>query len=211
MKTILLRSHYLMPWVPSGTWICLLGAWHSLLPKHDRDYVLWNIGGLLVIEFVIQYFLIHCYAHLLSCVWCFVTSWSTAHQAPLFMEFSRQEYYIRLLFPTIGYLPDSGLEPVSSASPALAGGFFTTEPPQRLADCFYKDPKVNIFYFMGYIVPVMTTELCHCSMKQPQIIRCGCVPIILNLQKQVVRRICPMPIVCQTPSSTIYGISIMDQ
>ena len=136
------------------------------------------------------------------------TPWTGAHQAPLSKEFSRQEYWSGLPFPSPDDLLNPGFEP---ASPALAGGFFTTEPPQRLADCFYKDPKVNIFYFMGYIVPVMTTELCHCSMKQPQIIRCGCVPIILNLQKQVVRRICPMPIVCQTPSSTIYGISIMDQ
>ena len=34
-------------------------------------------------------------------------------------------------FPSPGDLPDPGLEPVSLASPALAGGFFTTEPPGR--------------------------------------------------------------------------------
>ena len=42
---------------------------------------------------------------------------------PLFMEFSRQEYWSGLLFPTPGDLPDQGIEP---GSPALADGFFIT-------------------------------------------------------------------------------------
>ena len=41
------------------------------------------------------------------------------------MEFSRQEYYGELPFPSPGDLPDPGIEPVSLMSPALAGGFFT--------------------------------------------------------------------------------------
>ena len=40
--------------------------------------------------------------------------------------FPRQEYWSGLPFPSLGDLPDSGIKP---ASPALAGGFFTTEPP----------------------------------------------------------------------------------
>ena len=47
------------------------------------------------------------------------------------MEFSRQEYWSGLLFPTAGDLPDLGIEPVASVSPALAGSFFTTEPPGK--------------------------------------------------------------------------------
>jgi len=39
------------------------------------------------------------------------------------MGFSRQQYWNRLPFPTPGDLPASGIEPVSLASPALAGGF----------------------------------------------------------------------------------------
>ena len=42
------------------------------------------------------------------------------------MGFSRQEYWSGLLFPSLGDLPDPGIEPVSLISPALAGGFFTT-------------------------------------------------------------------------------------
>jgi len=48
-----------------------------------------------------------------------------AHQAPLSMEFSRQEYCSRLPFPPPEGLPDPGIKLVSE-SPALAGGFFTS-------------------------------------------------------------------------------------
>ena len=44
------------------------------------------------------------------------------------MSFSKQEPWSELLFPSPGDLPNSGIEPVS---PALAGGFFTTEPPGK--------------------------------------------------------------------------------
>ena len=44
------------------------------------------------------------------------------------MGFSRQEYWSGLPFPSPGDLPDPGTEP---RSPALAGGFFTTEPPGK--------------------------------------------------------------------------------
>ena len=63
---------------------------------------------------------------MLSHVQLFVTPWTVAHQAPLSMGFSRQEYSSGLPFPPPGYLPDPGIK---SASPALAGGFFTTESP----------------------------------------------------------------------------------
>ena len=58
----------------------------------------------------------------------FVTPWAAARQAPLSMEFSRQEQWSELPFPPLGDLPDPGIEPTSPASPALAGRFFTTEP-----------------------------------------------------------------------------------
>ena len=54
----------------------------------------------------------------------FATSWIIACQAPLSMEFSRQEYWSGLPFPTLGNLPDPGIELVSLASPALADGYF---------------------------------------------------------------------------------------
>ena len=45
--------------------------------------------------------------------------------------FLRQEYWSGLPFPPPGDLPDSGMEPESLVSPALAGRFFTTEPPGK--------------------------------------------------------------------------------
>ena len=62
----------------------------------------------------------------------FVALWTVDHQAHLSMEFPRQEYCSGLLLPTPGDLPNPGIEPVSLASPALAGSFFfTTEPPGK--------------------------------------------------------------------------------
>ena len=43
----------------------------------------------------------------------FVTLWTVAHQAPLSMGFSRQEYWNGLPFPPSGNLPDPGIEPKS--------------------------------------------------------------------------------------------------
>ena len=57
--------------------------------------------------------------------------WTVAHQAPLSMRFSRHEYWSGLPFPPPGDLPNPGIEPMCPVSPALAGGFFTTEPPGK--------------------------------------------------------------------------------
>ena len=55
-----------------------------------------------------------------------VATWTAAHQAPLFTEFSRQEYWNGLPFPNPGDLPDPGVEPASLVSPARADRCFTT-------------------------------------------------------------------------------------
>ena len=70
-------------------------------------------------------------ACVLSHVCLFVILWTVAHQALLSMEFSRQEYWRGLPFPTLGDLPNPGIEPASHESSALAGSFFTTEPPGK--------------------------------------------------------------------------------
>ena len=57
-----------------------------------------------------------------------MTLWTVAHQAPLSMGFSRQEYWSELPFLSPGDLPNPGIEP---SSPALAGRFFTTELPGK--------------------------------------------------------------------------------
>ena len=57
-----------------------------------------------------------------------VTPVTVAHQAPLSMGFSRQEYWSVLPFPSPGDLTDPGIKPAFPESPALTGRFFTTEP-----------------------------------------------------------------------------------
>ena len=71
---------------------------------------------------------------MLSHVQLSATPWRLACQAPLSMGFSRQEYWSGLPFPSPGDLPDPGIEPVSLASSALAGRFFTTAPHGKPLD-----------------------------------------------------------------------------
>jgi len=68
---------------------------------------------------------------MLGHVQLFASPWTVAHQAPLPMEFFRQEYWSGLPFPTPGDLPNQGIEPMSLVSPALADRFFTTMPPGK--------------------------------------------------------------------------------
>ena len=53
-----------------------------------------------------------------------VTPWTVARHVPLSMEFSRQEYWSGLPFPSPGDLPDPGIE---TKSPALQAGSLPTE------------------------------------------------------------------------------------
>ena len=62
-----------------------------------------------------------CILNRFSCVRLFATLWAVAHQAPLSMVFSRQEYWSRLPCPPPRDLPQSGMEPTS---PALQAGSF---------------------------------------------------------------------------------------
>ena len=61
-----------------------------------------------------------------SRVQLFVTLWAVAPQAPLSVEFSRQEHWSGLPFPPPVDLPNPEIKPMSLMSPALAGRFFTS-------------------------------------------------------------------------------------
>ena len=58
-----------------------------------------------------------------------VTPWTIARQAPLSVEFSRQEYWSGWPFPSAGDLPKPGIEP---RSPTLQTDALTSEPPGKL-------------------------------------------------------------------------------
>ena len=64
----------------------------------------------------------------LSCVRLFVTPWTVAYQAPQSVEFSRQEYWSGLPFPSPGDLPNPGTEP---RSPTLQADTLPSEPPGK--------------------------------------------------------------------------------
>ena len=74
---------------------------------------------------------------LFSSVQLFAIPWTVAHQAPLSMGFSRQEYWSEFPFPSPGDLPNPGIKPMSLMSPAFAGGFPVAPPgkPPFLYGC----------------------------------------------------------------------------
>ena len=66
------------------------------------------------------------HALMLSVAQSCLTTGNPMDCSPLSVEFSSQEYWSGLPFPTAGDIPDPGIEPSFLASPTLAGGFFTT-------------------------------------------------------------------------------------
>ena len=80
--------------------------------EHNLDMQTFNINS--VCTCVLSHF---------SPVQLFATLWTVAHQVPLSMEFSRQEYWRRLSCPPPGDHPDPGIELVSPAAPALQEDF----------------------------------------------------------------------------------------
>jgi len=84
----------------------------------------WSIQDPL--DYFCKSFVHSCMLSRFSRVQLFATLWTIALQAPLSMEFSRQEYCSGLPCPPPGDLPNPGIELASLPSPALAGRFFTT-------------------------------------------------------------------------------------
>ena len=69
----------------------------------------------------------------------FATPWTVDCQAPLSMEFFRQEYWSGLPFPPPGELSYPRIKPMSQVSPTLTGRSFTMMPPGK--------PKGNMINF----------------------------------------------------------------
>ena len=81
---------------------------------------------------------------LLSRVRLFVTPWTVAYQAPQSKEFSRQEYWSGLPFPSPGDLPNPGIEP---GSPVLQADSLPTELQGKPLLLFF-----NSYIFIHLIV-----------------------------------------------------------
>ena len=82
-----------------------------------------------------------------------MTPWTAACWAPPSMGFPRQEYWSELSFSSAGDLPKPGIE---SASPAMAGGFFTTELPGKLMNVL-SATQLNMVKIIRFIL----CDLCH--------------------------------------------------
>ena len=99
----------------------------------------------------------------------FVTPWTVAHQASLSMGFPRQEYWSGLSFPSPTDLPNLGIE---SASPAMAGGFLTTEPPGKpytwLYMAFILELQLTLQILPTLPIEVSLVEMCAFSEHVPQ-------------------------------------------
>ena len=109
-------------WVDSGSWWWTgrTGVFWSVVTKSQIQLSDWTeliLGILSPYVYVLNH---------LSHAQLFVILWTVAWQAPLSMEFSRQEYWGGLPFPTPVDLPNPGIEPAFLTSPALARGFFTS-------------------------------------------------------------------------------------
>ena len=106
----------------------------SVLPLNlmaqDKDILKIRFGFLHPPFFSYFHFLIYlvraCMLSHFSCVRFLATLWTIVLQAPLSMEFSRQEYWSGLPCPLPGDLQDPGIEPESLTVPALASRLFTT-------------------------------------------------------------------------------------
>ena len=72
--------------------------------------------------------------------------WTKAHQAPLFIGFSRQEYWSGLPWPSPGDLPDPGIEPATLRSPELAGMYFTTSATWEAQRTFILYSKCSLLH-----------------------------------------------------------------
>ena len=99
----------------------------------------------------------------------FATLWTVAHQAPLSMGFSRQEYWNGLPCPPPVDLPNPGIEPESLLSPALAGGFFTTSATWEAQEILISDMNflwysLNLsLYFCFWLIQAIVNVTTFCK------------------------------------------------
>ena len=137
-------------------WICCLPTSPSLLQAfYGRGHLRWMLFYLHQRNIKAKTNICVCVCvcactQLLSRVGLFVSSRTVAHQDPLSMGFSRQEYWsgCHALLQGI-FLIHGSSQPMSPPSPPLAGEFFTIEPPGRPQVFVYQMLKwVNDFWYL---------------------------------------------------------------
>ena len=123
-----------------------------ILPKADLTSYTW-ISGSIYLPTICLDLCVHVKLLQLCPTLCDVTD--VPYQAPPSMGFSRQEYWSGLPLPTLGDLPDPGIEPESLMPPALAGGFFTTnatwEAPFIFISLYYLCISISLLFLSFYL------------------------------------------------------------
>ena len=117
------RPEGMIPWAASprlsrwllSCWVCQGRHWKIRVGRERGPGVSFPASPCLVCQ-------------LLSPVWLFATPWTVAHQAPLSMGLSRQEYWSGLPCPPPGDLLDPGMEP---GSPTLQADSLPSEPSRK--------------------------------------------------------------------------------
>ena len=100
-----------------------------LLPWSDGAHSVPSVETLLLFKKnLIKVVVSPTYSPMLSHVQLFAAPWAVAHWASLSMEFSRQEYWSGLPFPSPGYLPDPGIK---HRSPILQADSLPSEQPGK--------------------------------------------------------------------------------
>ena len=112
-----------------------------------QSFLFWIISSLIKTELCICVHGLSCF----SSVCLFETLWTVAHQAPLSMGFSRQEYWNVLPRPPPGDFPDPRIKPRSHMSPALAGRFFTTSATWEVQYIYIYISRCHISIFYNVI------------------------------------------------------------
>ena len=129
----------LTPWIPFQSWQQSIGTReHHYWISPGRQWQILTFPGVdLGLSHALQYSICEKLTFRLAIMLYSVTQLSltlcnprvAAHQSPLSMEFSRQEYWSGFLIPLPVNLPHPGIKHASLACPALAGEFFTTASP----------------------------------------------------------------------------------
>ena len=131
---------------------------------------------------------------LLDCVQLFTTPWTLAYQGTLSMDFSRQEHWSGLPFPSLGDLPNPGIE---SESPALQAGSLPSEPPGK-PHLLLTFNNINNDYCYSQHVCVLSGEAwkilfqgLNVGKKAERLYICFCFskpPLLTEHERQLARR-----------------------
>ena len=147
----------------------------SQLPLHRRGncaqarskscpgFILWQMPFLLLNLSQLRVCVISFFSH----VWLFVTLRTVAHQAPLSMGFSRQEYESGLPCPTPADLPNPGVEPRSSA--LQADSLLLSHQARllsQLPQCKYYPIFMHFPCFLIFLIPPLTSKINFLSLQK---------------------------------------------